>query len=79
MIATTIVLVVSPSLNADGRNAYSTRGQPIRALIDAGIVASAPHTKLRPISGVPAAAKPPQERRSIPPSRRTGSRISGDT
>jgi hypothetical protein len=26
-IATTIVLVVSPSLNADGRNAYSTRGQ----------------------------------------------------
>ena len=26
-IATTIVLVVSPSLNADGRKAYSTRGQ----------------------------------------------------
>jgi hypothetical protein len=27
MIATTIVLVVSPSLNVDGRKAYSTRGQ----------------------------------------------------
>src|SRR5258706_933047 len=33
-IATTIVLVVSPSLNADGRNAYSTRGQLFDGKVD---------------------------------------------
>jgi hypothetical protein len=33
-IATTIVLVVSPSLNADGRNAYSTRGQLFDSKVD---------------------------------------------
>jgi hypothetical protein len=32
--ATTIVLVVSPSLNADGRNAYSTRGQLFDGKVD---------------------------------------------
>jgi hypothetical protein len=32
--ATTIVLVVSPSLNADGRKAYSTRGQLFDGKVD---------------------------------------------
>jgi len=33
-IATTIVLVVSPWLNADGRKAYSTRGQLFDGKVD---------------------------------------------
>jgi len=32
--ATTIVLVISPSLNADGRKAYSTRGQLFDGKVD---------------------------------------------
>ena len=36
-IATTIVLVVSPSLNADGRNAYSTRGQLFDGKVSIGV------------------------------------------
>jgi hypothetical protein len=32
--ATTIVLIVSPSLNADGRKAYSTRGQLFDGAVD---------------------------------------------
>ena len=34
MIATTIVLVVSPSPNVDGRKAYSTRGQLFDGKVD---------------------------------------------
>jgi hypothetical protein len=37
-IATTIVLVVSPSLNADGRNAYSTRGQLFDGKVDRRVI-----------------------------------------
>jgi hypothetical protein len=36
--ATTIVLVVSPSLNADGRRAYSTRGQLFDGKVDGRFV-----------------------------------------
>jgi hypothetical protein len=36
--ATTIVLVVSPSLNADGRNAYSSRGQLFDGKVDGRFV-----------------------------------------
>src|SRR5258706_8864851 len=34
MIITTAVLIVSPSLNADGRKAYSTRGQLFDGSVD---------------------------------------------
>jgi hypothetical protein len=37
--ATTIVLVVSPSLNIDGRKAYSTRGQLFGGKVDGRFVA----------------------------------------
>jgi hypothetical protein len=33
-ITTTIVLIVSPSLNGDGRKAYSTRGQLFDGMVD---------------------------------------------
>ncbi len=39
-----------------------TRSRAIRALIDAGIVASVPHTKLRPIPDASAAAKPTRKK-----------------
>jgi len=39
-----------------------TRPQAFRGLIDAGIVASIPHTKLRPISDASAAAKPTRKK-----------------
>jgi len=39
-----------------------TRPKAIRALIDAGIVASVPHTKLRPIPDASAAAKPTRKK-----------------
>jgi metal-responsive CopG/Arc/MetJ family transcriptional regulator len=41
---------------------HLTRPRAIRALIDAGIVASIPHTKLRPVSDAPAAAKPDRKK-----------------
>jgi hypothetical protein len=39
-----------------------TRPRAIRALIDAGVVASIPHTKLRPISDASEAAKPTRKK-----------------
>ena len=37
-IATALVLVVSPSLNADGRKAYSTRGQLFDGKVDRRVI-----------------------------------------
>jgi hypothetical protein len=37
-IGTTIVLVVSPSLNVDGRKAYSTRGQLFDGKVDRRVI-----------------------------------------
>ena len=44
-IATTIVLLVSPSLNADGRNAYSTRGQLFDGKVDRRVIVTARNAK----------------------------------
>jgi hypothetical protein len=38
--ATTIVLIVSPSLNTDGRKAYSTRGKLFGASVDGRCIVS---------------------------------------